>query len=84
MTETQSFVEISSRSAAELAEKYIALWNEPVATGAGTTSPTCAPCSKKAERELGRTVPRGSEVAEQVPVGLQRERRSTGSQQARP
>jgi hypothetical protein len=29
MTETQAFVEISSRSAAELAEKYIALWNEP-------------------------------------------------------
>ena len=29
MTETQAFVEISSRSAAELAEKYLALWNEP-------------------------------------------------------
>jgi hypothetical protein len=29
MTETQAFVEISSRSAAELAEKYVALWNEP-------------------------------------------------------
>jgi hypothetical protein len=29
MTETQAFDEISSRSAAELAEKYIALWNEP-------------------------------------------------------
>jgi hypothetical protein len=29
MTDTQGFVEISSRSAAELAEKYIALWNEP-------------------------------------------------------
>jgi hypothetical protein len=29
MTETQAFVDISSRSAAELAEKYIALWNEP-------------------------------------------------------
>jgi hypothetical protein len=29
MAETQAFVEISSRSAAELAEKYIALWNEP-------------------------------------------------------
>jgi hypothetical protein len=29
MTETQAFVEISSRSAAELAEKYMALWNEP-------------------------------------------------------
>src|SRR5918998_4556238 len=29
MTDTQAFVEISSRSAAELAEKYIALWNEP-------------------------------------------------------
>jgi hypothetical protein len=29
MTETQAFVEISSRSAAALAEKYIALWNEP-------------------------------------------------------
>ena len=28
MTETQAF-EISSRSAAELAEKYVALWNEP-------------------------------------------------------
>src|SRR5215217_8528813 len=28
MTETQAFVEISSRSAAELAEKYLALWNE--------------------------------------------------------
>ena len=29
MTETQPFAETSSRSAAELAEKYIALWNEP-------------------------------------------------------
>jgi hypothetical protein len=29
MTETQAFVEISSRSAAELAERYLALWNEP-------------------------------------------------------
>ena len=29
MTETQAFLEISSQGAAELAEKYIALWNEP-------------------------------------------------------
>src|ERR687896_844272 len=29
MTDTHALVEISSRSAAELAEKYIALWNEP-------------------------------------------------------
>jgi hypothetical protein len=29
MTDTQDFVDISSRSAAELAEKYMALWNEP-------------------------------------------------------
>ena len=29
MTDTEAFVEISSRSAAELAEKYLALWNEP-------------------------------------------------------
>ena len=29
MTETQAFVEISSRSATALAEKYLALWNEP-------------------------------------------------------
>ena len=29
MTETHAFVEISSRSAGELAEKYLALWNEP-------------------------------------------------------
>jgi hypothetical protein len=29
MTDTQDFVEISSRSAAEVAEKYVALWNEP-------------------------------------------------------
>jgi hypothetical protein len=29
MTETQAFVEISSSSAAELAERYVALWNEP-------------------------------------------------------
>jgi hypothetical protein len=29
MTETHPFVEISSQSTAELAEKYIALWNEP-------------------------------------------------------
>ena len=29
MTDTQDFVEVSSRSAAELAEKYLALWNEP-------------------------------------------------------
>ena len=29
MTEAQAFVEISSRSATELAEKYVALWNEP-------------------------------------------------------
>jgi hypothetical protein len=29
MVETQAFVEISSRSAAALAEKYLALWNEP-------------------------------------------------------
>ena len=28
MTEPQPFVEISSRSAAEVAEKYLALWNE--------------------------------------------------------
>src|SRR5687767_11108297 len=29
MTETHAFAEISSRSAAGLAEKYLALWNEP-------------------------------------------------------
>jgi hypothetical protein len=29
MTDGQAFVEISSRSAAELAENYVALWNEP-------------------------------------------------------
>ena len=29
MTETQRFDEFSSRSAAEVAEKYLALWNEP-------------------------------------------------------
>jgi hypothetical protein len=29
MTETQAFLEISSRRAAELADKYVALWNEP-------------------------------------------------------
>ena len=29
MTDTEAFVDISSRSAAELAEKYLALWNEP-------------------------------------------------------
>src|ERR687897_2428928 len=29
MTDAHAFVEISSRSAAELAEKYMALWNEP-------------------------------------------------------
>ena len=29
MTDPQAFVERSSRSAAELAEKYLALWNEP-------------------------------------------------------
>ena len=29
MTETQAFADISSRSAAELAGKYLALWNEP-------------------------------------------------------
>ena len=29
MTETQDCVEISARSAAESAEKYLALWNEP-------------------------------------------------------
>jgi hypothetical protein len=29
MTDKQAFVEISSRNAAELAEKYVALWNEP-------------------------------------------------------
>ena len=29
MTETQAFVESSSRSAAETAENYVALWNEP-------------------------------------------------------
>ena len=29
MTDPQAFVEISSRSAAELAEKYLGLWNEP-------------------------------------------------------
>ena len=29
MTEKQAFVEISSRSAAQLAERYLALWNEP-------------------------------------------------------
>ena len=29
MTEILAFVEISSRSVAELAQKYVALWNEP-------------------------------------------------------
>jgi hypothetical protein len=29
MTDRQAFVEISARSAAELAERYLALWNEP-------------------------------------------------------
>ena len=29
MTDPQAFVEISSQSTAELAEKYLALWNEP-------------------------------------------------------
>jgi hypothetical protein len=29
MTGTQAFAEVSSRSAAELAQKYTALWNEP-------------------------------------------------------
>jgi hypothetical protein len=29
ITDTKAFVDISSRSAAELAEKYLALWNEP-------------------------------------------------------
>src|ERR671910_2182513 len=29
MTDPQAFVDISSRSAAELAQKYLALWNEP-------------------------------------------------------
>jgi hypothetical protein len=29
MTDTQALVDISSRSAAELAAKYVALWNEP-------------------------------------------------------
>ena len=29
MPDTQAFIEISSRGAAELAEKYVALWNEP-------------------------------------------------------
>jgi hypothetical protein len=29
MTDRQAFVDISSRSAAELANKYLALWNEP-------------------------------------------------------
>jgi hypothetical protein len=31
MTDPQAFAEISSRSAAELAEQYLALWNEPEA-----------------------------------------------------
>jgi hypothetical protein len=31
MPDTQAFVELSSRSAAELAKTYIALWNEPAA-----------------------------------------------------
>ena len=31
MTDTQAFVELASRSAAELAERYLALWNEPEA-----------------------------------------------------
>src|ERR687888_650576 len=35
MTDTQAFVEISSRSATELAEKYVALWNEPDADRRG-------------------------------------------------
>jgi len=37
MTETQAFVEIGSRSAAELAKKYVALWNEPDAGRRGRT-----------------------------------------------
>src|ERR671930_327503 len=35
MTDTQAFVEISCRSAAELSEKYVALWNEPDADRRG-------------------------------------------------
>ena len=37
MTETQTFAEIASRSAAELAERYLALWNEPDADRRGRT-----------------------------------------------
>src|SRR5919206_4670397 len=37
MTDPQAFVEVSSRSAAELAEKYVALWNEPDADRRGRT-----------------------------------------------
>jgi len=33
MTDSQAFAEISSRSAAALAEKYMAVWNEPDADG---------------------------------------------------
>jgi hypothetical protein len=29
MTETQAFVDVSSRGATDLAQKYLALWNEP-------------------------------------------------------
>ena len=29
MTETQAFVETASRGAGELADRYVALWNEP-------------------------------------------------------
>jgi hypothetical protein len=35
MTDAQAFDEISSRSAAALAEKYVALWNEPEADRRG-------------------------------------------------
>jgi hypothetical protein len=35
MTDPQAFAEISSRSAAALAEKYLALWNEPDADRRG-------------------------------------------------
>ena len=29
MTEAQAFADVTSRSAGELAERYVALWNEP-------------------------------------------------------
>ena len=56
MTETQPFDEFSSRSAAALAENYLALWNEPDADLRRRSLPLLKP-----DRNLGQVAAQSQE-----------------------